>query len=96
MELTKEEKAIHWAYLVTFSSAQGQIVLDDMRKSYQKAFDEDRFNDTGHMIQRATEFNVIKKIERIMARAAEEIQRTEGVVPATTPKVEKEGDDEWQ
>lgn len=93
-ELTQEEIAIHHAYLTLFSSRDGKMVLDDMKKSYFRPFDESRYGDHSYLVQRATEYNIVHKIERIMARAAEHVQRIEGVEPSRTPKVIIEEGDE--
>ena len=87
-ELTPEQKAVIHAYLLTFGSDLGRTVLDDLRRSYiRKPFDESRFNDLGYLVQRATEINVVLKIERVMQRAAELVQKMEGVEPSHTPNV---------
>ena len=93
MELTKEEERTLHAYLLVFSSDLGKVVLDDLRKWTRKPFDETRFNDKGYLVQRAAEYNMVKRIERCMERAAEEVQKMDGVMPAVTPEVETEEGD---
>ncbi len=86
--LTPEQLVIMDAYLRTFSSSFGRIVLEDLRKSFvNKPIDEGKLNSLGHLAARAAEKNVVHKIERMMSRAAAEIERTEGVKPASQPKV---------
>lgn len=86
--VTIEQLVVMDAYLRTFSSAHGRIVLEDLRKSFvTKAIDESKLDSLGYLAARAAEKNVVIKIERLMARAAAEIERTEGVKPAYTPKV---------
>ncbi len=87
-KLDRDTEITLHAYLLTFSSSDGKRVLDDLRKSYHdKAIPEERFKDTHYLIQREAERNVFLKIIRMMQRAAERVQRLEGVEPAVTPTV---------
>ncbi len=87
-ELDRETKKVLAAYLVTFNTPEGQTVLADLKKSFfEKPFEEHRVNEHGYLAYRAAEHNVYLKIIRMRERAAEEIQRTEGVTPARTPDV---------
>lgn len=87
-QLTQAALIVIDAYLRTFSSSYGKIVLDDLRKSFVfRPIDENRLDSLGYLAARAAEKNVVHKIERMMARAAELIERAEGVKPAHTPKV---------
>jgi phage-related protein len=87
-ELDIETKRVLAAYLATFNTPEGQIVLADLKKSYHdKPFEEHRINDLGYLASRAAQHNVYLKIIRMRQYAAEEIQRTEGVTPVRTPEV---------
>lgn len=86
--LTLEQRRVFDAYLRAFSGDFGKIVLEDLRKSFvDKPVDENRLDSLGYLAARAAEKNVVHKIERMMRRAAAEIERTEGVKPAHSPMV---------
>lgn len=94
-KLDRETEITLHAYLTTFASPQGQRVLDDLRKSlHDKPFDENKLDNHSYLVQRATEHNLYLKIVRMRQRAAELIQRMEGVEPTKTPNVVTEGEND--
>jgi hypothetical protein len=91
VEFTHEEKKILDAYLRTFTSDYGKIVLEDMKRSFLLKRVDD-IESHARCVERLTEQNVYLKILRTMERAAEVIQTAEGVTPSHTPEVITEDD----
>jgi hypothetical protein len=90
-ELTHEQKKILHAYLMTFTSDFGKIVLDDLKKSFfDKVVPDHDLENHSLLVKRVTEQGVYLKIIRMMERAAEEIERANGVTPAVMPLVERD------
>jgi hypothetical protein len=91
MSVTTEEKKILDAYLRTFTSDFGRIVLKDMEKSFLLKRVDD-IESHAKCVERITEQNVYLKILRTIERAADEIQTAEGFKPARDPEVITEED----
>ena len=93
--LTTEEKKIIDAYLRTFTSDFGKIVMADMEKSlYLKRLSDEDLSNHAKCVERITEQNIFLKIKRLIERGADQIQTAEGVRPSRTPNVETEALDE--
>lgn len=93
MDFTQEEKKILSAYLRAFTSEDGKIVLEDMKKSFMlKRLSDTEMESHARCVERIAEQNVYLKILRTIERAADVIQTAEGFAPARTPSVITEDD----